>query len=69
MLKSTPIRIHIDPSAIPVAVKTAATIPLHLHDQVKTQLNQDLVLGTIERVPKKTTTRWLVRMHGVSKPY
>ena len=52
MLRSTPMRIHINPSTKPVAVITAATIPLNLREQVKTQ---DMAPGTIESANRDTS--------------
>ena len=68
MMASDPIRIHIDPLAKPVAAMTAATVPYHLREAVKQQLDEDVALGTLEKVPIGTPTKWQARMHVVMKP-
>ena len=68
MMTCDPIRIHIDPEARPVAATTASTVPLHLREAVKEQLEEDVALGTIEKVPIGVKTMWQARMHVVPKP-
>jgi hypothetical protein len=68
MMKCAPIRIHVKEDAKPVACKTASTVPLHLREAVKAQLEEDVALGTIERVPIGVETTWQARMHVVTKP-
>ena len=48
-----PIAIHIDPDATPTVVHTAATVPLQWRDEVKTQLDEDVALGVLSKVPPK----------------
>ena len=52
MMKCAPIRIHIKENAKPVACNTAATVPLHLREAVQKQLDEDVALGTLEKVPQ-----------------
>lgn len=67
MMKGDPIKIHIDPQATAKAVYTAATVPIHWREDVKAQLEQDVALGIIERVPDGVATTWQARMHVVAK--
>ena len=67
MMKCDPIKIHIDPEAIPKPVYTAATVPIHWREEVQAQLNQDVALGIIEPVPSGVPTTWQARMHVVAK--
>ena len=67
MMKSEPLKIHIDPEATPVAAKTAATVPIHWRDEVKEQLEDDVRMGILKRVPVGTPTVWQHRMHVVAK--
>ena len=68
MMSCEPLRIHIDPSARPVAAMTARPVPVHFTKKVKEQLDEDVRLGVIERVPIGTPTTWQSRMHVVAKP-
>ena len=56
-----------DPDAKPVAVYTAATVPLHWREEVKAQLDEDVALGVLEKVPAGEPTVWQARMHVVPK--
>ena len=67
MMKGDPIKIHIDPEAIPKPVYTASTVPIHWREEIHEQLNQDVALGIIEPVPAGVPTTWQSRMHVVAK--
>ena len=67
MMNCEPIRIHIKPDAKPVAAMTASTVPVHLREAVQKQLDDDVALGILERVPIGTKTAWQARMHVVTK--
>ena len=62
MMNSEPGVIHVDPEAEPTCVKTASSVPIHWRNEVKEQLEEDLALGVIERVPVGTPTEWQARM-------
>ena len=47
MMKCAPIRIHVKEDAKPVACKTASTVPLHLREAVKAQLEEDVAAGAV----------------------
>ena len=68
MMDTVPLKLHIDPEAEPVAAYNARPVPIHLRDKVKAQLDEDVRLGVIEKVPIGTETRWQSRMHIVVKP-
>ena len=68
MMSCEPLRIHIDPEAKPIAAHNARPVPIHLRDKVKAQLDEDVRLGVIERVPVGTETTWQARMCVVTKP-
>ena len=53
--------------AEPVAVHRPSAIPVHWVDQVRLELERDIALGVIERVPSNTPTTWCSRMHVVGK--
>ena len=62
-----PLRIHVKPDATPVAIHKPATIPAHWAEQVRSELEQDIELGVLERVPSNTPTTWCSRMNVVGK--
>ena len=68
MMKTEPIKIHIDPDAVPKPVYTAATVPIHLREPVSEQIKEDLAKGVIEEVRPGVPTVWQARMQVVIKP-
>ena len=62
-----PLRIHIKEGSTPTAVHKPSTIPVHWIDKIRDDLERDIQLGVIERVPSNTPTTWCSRMHVVSK--
>jgi hypothetical protein len=68
LMLTEPISIQLVADARPVAANTASTIPFHLRDEVKAQLEVDVRLGVIERVPIGVPTIWQARMHAVIRP-
>jgi len=62
MMNSPPLRLMIDPDAIPVAHHTPVPVPIHWHDRVKEMLDQDVNLGVIEPVPIGEPVTWCHRM-------
>ena len=57
-----PIKLHIGEHAKPVNLRTPAPVPLHWQDKVEEDLNRDVDLGVLERVPYKEPTKWCFRM-------
>ena len=68
-IEADPIRIHLDPNAIPKPAFTAATVPIHLRKAVSEQIQQDVAKCIIEPSKSGVLTVWQARMHVVSKPY
>ena len=62
-----PVRIHVDPLASPTAVHTPSTVPPHWQDEVEQQLNDDVSLGVLEKVPIGEPSMWCHRMVPVKK--
>ena len=56
------------PGATPSAVHTPAQIPIHWRDTIKEQLDADVALRVIEKVPPNTPTTWCHRAFWVRKP-
>ena len=56
------LRIFMDPQAKPVTVNNPASIPIHWHDKVKRDLDREVRLGDLERVPVNTPSVWCSRM-------
>ncbi len=46
----------------PVAVHTPIPVPHHWKEEVKNQIDRDVLLGIIEPVPQGTHTTWCSRM-------
>ena len=67
MTGSEPLRLHLDPSAKPVAIRTASQVPIHWKDAVKEGLDRDVALGVLEKVAENTPTEWCSRMVITSK--
>jgi len=62
-----PISLHVADDARPVKLNTPASIPLHWQDKVKKDMERDVRLGVIERVPYGETPDWSHRMVIVRK--
>jgi hypothetical protein len=52
----------VDPDVKPVAVYKAGNIPLHLVKDVKDELDRDVRIGVLEKVPVNTPFTWCSRM-------
>ena len=61
-ITGTPLQLHMDPNANPVACHKIIPIPLHWHDKVKADIESDVRRGILERVPDNTPTVWQARM-------
>ena len=61
-MKGPPVKFHIDPKAVPVNLCKPAPVPLHWQEQVLEELNRDVGLGVLERVPYGQPTEWCFRM-------
>ena len=62
-----PLQFSLKPDAVPHAIHSPATIPVHWMDQVKKQLLRDVELGILEEVPANEPTLWMHRMVVVRK--
>ena len=67
MMDCQPVKIHVKRDAEPITAKKGPAVPLHWRDKVKEQLDQDVRLGILEKVPVGTPVKWLHRMHVVAK--
>ena len=61
-MKGEPLRIFVHPDAKPHVVHTPAPIPVHFCTEVKEQLDMDVRLGVMEKVPPNTPTTWCARL-------
>ena len=61
-MEGPPISIHVDPKATPISLKKPAPVSLHFQDQVLSDLNRDVTIGVLERVPLGEPTTWIFRM-------
>jgi hypothetical protein len=67
MTTAPPLRLNINPEAKPVACHKPRPVPIHWQKQVKADLDRDVRLGVIEKVPMGTTARWCAPMVLVAK--
>ncbi len=68
MMKGVPpMRILMKDGAEPVAVHRPAAIPAHWQEKVKADIERDIKLGVLERVPANTPVTLCSRMHVVAK--
>ena len=67
LLPGPPLRFNIDEDAIPVACHRVTPVPIHFQERVKRDLQRDVALGVIEKVPPNTPTPWLSRMLVTTK--
>ena len=62
-----PISLHVSDDARPVKHNTPASIPLHWQDKVKEDLERDVRMGVLERVPYGEIPDWVHRLVVVRK--
>ena len=67
MMQGDPLPIHIKVGAKPYAAHTPIQVPVHWEKQVKRDLDRDVALGVIEKVPLNCPTTWCARMVVVPK--
>ena len=67
VMEGKPHRIHIMPDAVPYACHTPLNVPKHWEKEVKTQLEEDVKRGVLQRAPPGEATDWCSRMVVVSK--
>ena len=61
-MAGSPIEIHVNPSAKPVACHSPASIPLHWQEKVYQDLLRDEALNILEKVTHGEPTQWCDRM-------
>ena len=62
LMASPPLKLMVDPDAVPVAHHTPIPDPLHWQDAVKAGLDHDVQLGVLEPVPIGEPVTWCHRM-------
>ena len=67
MMKCEPLELHVDPAARPTAVHKPAAVPIHWQEQVHHDLERDVKLGVLEKVPPNTPVTWCSRMVVTAK--
>ena len=67
LMSGEPLRLHMDPEARPTAIHTSAPVPIHWHDKVKQDLDRDVRIGVLEKVPVNTPSIWCSRMVVTAK--
>ena len=56
------LKLHVDPDAKPTAIHVPSKVPLHWENKVKQQLQDDVNLGVLEKVPYGQPSEWCHRM-------
>lgn len=68
MTLGPPMKMHVDPTAAPMAVHTPAPIPIHWHKEIETQPNIDVNLGVIGKAEPNAPSNWCHRAIWTRKP-
>ena len=61
-------KLHVDKNAVPKAVHTPLKIPMHWEEEVMKQIEDDVKLGVLEKVPYGQPSQWCHRMVVTRKP-
>ena len=67
MMSGEPLKLYVNPDAKPVAVHRPASVPIHWQEKVYHDLERDVKLGVLEKVPPNTPVTWCSRMVVTSK--
>jgi len=67
-MTGAPMEIHFKEDAEPYAVHTPIPVPMYWKYNVKEDIERDVRLGIIEKVPQGTPVKWCSRMVVVGKP-
>ena len=62
LMTGEPLRLYMDPDAKPTAIHSPASVPVHWHEKVKQDLDRDVRIGVLERVPVNSPSTWGSRM-------
>ena len=65
--KGEPLGIYMREDGKPFVVHTHSPIPVHFQQEVKEQLDRDVRLGVLEKVPPNTPTTWCRRLVVATK--
>lgn len=67
-LSGPPMKIHLKPNAVPRACHKPINVPHHMRENTKNDIDRDVELGILEKVPTGVPTVWCSRMVVVPKP-
>ena len=62
MMAGSPLQMHLDTSAPQAACHKVVPVPIHWRDKVKADIERDIRLGVLEKVPDNTPVTYLSRM-------
>ena len=62
MMTGSPLQLHMDISAPPAACHKVVPVPIHWRDRVRADIERDVRLGVLEKVPDNTPVTWQSRM-------
>lgn len=63
----SPLRILVKEGVEPKVLHRPGTVLAHWMDKVREDIEQEIALGVLERVPQNTPTTWCSQMHIVGK--
>ena len=66
-MKGSPLKLHIDKDATPVAHHKVNPVPIHWQYKVKADLDRDVALGVLEKVGDNTPVVWQSKMVVTAK--
>ena len=62
LMQGPPLEFHVDENATSYVCHTPAAVPAHWEEKVKSDLDRDVDLGVLEKVPPNTPVTWCHRM-------
>ena len=62
LMTGSPLKLYVNPEAAPVACHKVVSVPLHWREQVKADLERDVGIGVLEKLPDNTPVTWQSQM-------
>ena len=62
LMHGPPMELHVDSEVTPIPVHQPSKVPAHYEEKVKSDLDRDVALGVLEKIPPNTPVTWCHRM-------